>query len=141
MPTMPEASGPGGPTGRQPRGWGLPLFSLAMGGVMWAASWAGGHPLAGLFMFGVMASLGAVFVIGRRSETLRMMAAGRRADERWRSIDLQATALAGLVLITAVLAGFVWEIAHGRTGNPYGLLGAIAGVAYLLALIWLRWRS
>jgi hypothetical protein len=117
MPTMPEATGPERSSGREPGGWGLPLFSLAMGGVLWVASWAGGHPLAGLAMFGVMAAFAAIFVIGRRSESLRMMAAGRRADERWRSIDLQATALAGLVLITAVLAGFVWEIAHGRTGN------------------------
>jgi hypothetical protein len=82
-----------------------------------------------------MAAFGAIFVVGRRSESIRMMAAGRGADERWRSIDLHATAIAGLVLISAVIVGFVWEIAHGRSGNPYGLLGAIAGVAYL------RWRS
>jgi hypothetical protein len=70
-----------------------------------------------------------------------MMAAGRRADERWRSIDLRATAVAGLAVTTAVIVGFVWEIAHGRSGNPYTVLGAIAGVVYLLALVWLRWRS
>jgi hypothetical protein len=70
-----------------------------------------------------------------------MMAAGRHADERWRSIDLQATAFGGLVLITAVIGAFIWEIAHGRSGNPYAPLGAIAGIAYLVALVWLRWRS
>jgi hypothetical protein len=122
-------------------GWALPLFSLALGGVVWAASWIGGHPVAGLASFLIMACFGAVFVVGRRSESLRLMAAGRRADERWRSIDLRATAAAGLVLISAVIIGFLWEIAHGRSGNPYGLLGAIAGVAYLVALVWLRWRS
>ena len=141
MPTMPEATGPERPGGRQPGGWGLPLFSLAIGGVLWVASWLGGHPLAGLAMFGVMACFGAVFVLGRRSESLRMMAAGRRADERWRSIDLRATALSGLAVISAVIVAFLWEIAHGRSGQPFAALGAIAGLAYLVALVWLRWRS
>jgi TRAP-type C4-dicarboxylate transport system permease small subunit len=92
-------------------------------------------------MFAIMAAFGAVFVVGRRSESIRMMAAGRGADERWRSIDLRATAIAGLVLISAVIAAFVWEIAHGRSGQPYAPLGAIAGVSYLVALVWFRWRS
>jgi hypothetical protein len=32
---------------------------------------------------------------------------------------------------------------HGNGGRwePYALLGAIAGIVYLLALVWLRWRS
>jgi hypothetical protein len=121
--------------------WELPLFCLVLGGVVWAASWIGGHPVAGLFSFLVMAGFGAIFVVGRRSESLRMMAAGRRADERWRSIDLRATAIAGLAVISVVIVAFLWEIAHGRSGQPYALLGAIAGLAYLIALVWLRWRS
>jgi hypothetical protein len=44
-------------------------------------------------------------------------------------------------VIIAVIVAFLWEIAHGRSGQPYALLGAIAGIAYLLALVWLRWRS
>jgi hypothetical protein len=143
MPTEPrEVSNPKHP-GRHGDGggWALPLFSLALGGVMWAASWVGGHPMAGLASFGIMACFGAVFVVGRRSESLRMMAAGRRADERWRSIDQRATAIAGLVVIAAVIVAFVWEIAHGRSGQPYASLGAIAGLTYLVALVWLRWRS
>jgi hypothetical protein len=54
----------------------LPLFCLALGGITWAASWIGGHPVAGLFSFLVMAGFGAIFVVGRRSESLRMMARG-----------------------------------------------------------------
>jgi hypothetical protein len=143
MPTEPREVSDRKRPGRHGDGgrWTLPLFSLATGGVLWAASWAGGHPVAGLVMFLVMACFGGVFVVGRRSESLRMMAAGRHADERWRSIDLRASAAAGLVLTSAVIVGFLWEIAHGRSGNPYGLLGAIAGIAYLVALAWLRWRS
>jgi hypothetical protein len=143
MPTEPpEATGPRRPGRRGGDGrWELPLFSLVLGVVVWAASWIGGHPVAGLFSFLIMACFGAIFVVGRRSESLRMMAAGRRADERWRSIDLRATAASGLAVITVVIVGFLWEIAHGRSGQPFGVLGAIAGIAYLVALVWLRWPS
>jgi hypothetical protein len=51
-----------------------------------------------------------------------------------------ATALAGLAVITTVIVAFLWEIAHAR-GQPFTLLGAIAGITYLPALAWLRWRS
>lgn len=143
MPTEPPetTSDQHGRRGHGRASWGLPLFSLVMGAVFWAASWIGGHAMAGLASFVIMAAFGAVFVLGRRSESIRMMAAGRRAEERWRSIDLRGTALAGLVLIAAVIVGFVWEIAHGRSGQPYASLGAIAGASYLIALVWLRWRS
>jgi hypothetical protein len=127
--------------GRGGSGWALPLFSLVLGGIAWAASWVGGHPVAGLFSFLIMAGFGSVLVVGRRSESIRMMAAGRAADERWRSIDLRATATSGLAVITAVIVAFLWEIAHGRSGQPFALLGAIAGITYLLPLVWLRWRS
>jgi hypothetical protein len=50
-------------------------------------------------------------------------------------------AFGGTVLASAVIVAFVWEIAHGRSGEPYAPLGAIAGVSYLAAVVWLRWRS
>lgn len=56
-------------------------------------------------------------------------------------IDLRATALAGLAVIVAVIAGFFIEIAHGRSGSPYTVLGAIAGIVYLAAFFIGRWRS
>jgi hypothetical protein len=142
MPTEPrEVTGRGRQRRQAGGGWWALLVSLALGAVLWAASWIGGHPVAGLFSFLIMAGFGAIFVVGRRSESLRMMAAGRRADERWRSIDLRATAISGLAVITAVIVAFLWEIAHGRSGQPFALLGAIAGITYLVALVWLRWRS
>jgi nitrate reductase gamma subunit len=39
-----------------------------------------------------------------------------------------------------VLIGFVVEIARGQDGQPYAALGAIAGIAYVIALIVLRIR-
>jgi hypothetical protein len=35
---------------------------------------------------------------------------------------------------------FVVEIARGHSGMPYAALGAVGGVAYLAALVWLRLR-
>jgi hypothetical protein len=56
-------------------------------------------------------------------------------------IDLHATALAGLVLVVYVIGAWLWEVAHGEDGEPYSQMGAIAGLAYLLAVAFLRWRS
>jgi hypothetical protein len=47
-----------------------------------------------------MVAVGSVFLFGGRSETIRLMA---RPDERWRSIDLAATAITGLVLILVII--------------------------------------
>ena len=44
-------------------------------------------------------------------------------------------------LIAAVIIAFLVEMAGGKDGRPYSWLGAIAGVAYLAALAFLRWRS
>jgi hypothetical protein len=85
-------------------------------------------------------SLAALFLFGSRSETLRGLG-GPGRDERWAMIDTRATAFAGAVLIGAVIALWLWEVAHGRDANPYAPLGAVAGLAYVVAVAWLRWRS
>jgi hypothetical protein len=86
-----------------------------------------------------MAAFGSVFVLlAGRSETIRLIGS---PDERWRAIDLAASAIAGLVLITVIIGAFAWELAHGRDGSPFTQLGAIAGVSYLVALLILRSRS
>ena len=119
--------------------WATPVFGVALGVVFCVASWSGGSPAAGLVMLGVMLVFSAaVLVLASRSETVAGLL--DRRDERITSIDLQATAFTGLVLILAVLGGFAWEIAHGRSGAPYMGLGALAGVAYLGAVIALRVR-
>ena len=62
------------------------------------------------------------------------MIRGDGRDERWARIDLAATALAGLVVISSIIIACGWEWAHGRDGTPFVQLGAIAGVAYIAAL-------
>ncbi len=55
-------------------------------------------------------------------------------------IDVWATAFAGLVLIRVLIGAWLVEIARGEDGSPYALLGAVAGIAYVLAVAYLRFR-
>jgi hypothetical protein len=57
----------------------------------------------------------------------------------WRSFNLRAIWFASEVL--AVAGAFVYEIARGQDGQPYALLGFVFAVAYVAALLWLRWRG
>jgi hypothetical protein len=66
---------------------------------------------------------------------------GDGRDERFRQIDIHATALAGLAVIFAVIVAFIVELARGHDGNPYGWLGAIGGITYIAAIIVFRIRG
>jgi presenilin-like A22 family membrane protease len=44
-------------------------------------------------------------------------------------------------VIAAILLAFAVEVARGHSGSPYSWLGAIAGVAYLLAIAVFRVRG
>ena len=108
--------------------------------VVLVASWLGGSLSAGVYGLVVLAVFGlALLLLTGRSETLRGLTIGR--DERFAQIDLRATAVAGLVLIITVIVAWLVEIARGHSGNPYGWLGAIGGVAYILAVAFFRWRG
>jgi hypothetical protein len=120
--------------------WFLPLFAVALGLIILAAQWIGGHPESGLVSLAIMTGFGALVLLGGRSETIRGLRGDGR-DERFRQIDIHATAIAGLAVISAVIVAFIVELARGHDGNPYGWLGAIAGVAYLLAVLVLRIRG
>jgi hypothetical protein len=131
--------------GRAPRPWWrsrwwMPLFSLLLGGLIFAAMAIGGDVGGGLGGFGVMAGIAALFLFGGRSETLRGLG-GPGRDERWSAIDLRATAFAGCVLVSMVIGGWLWELAHGDDGSPYGQMGLAGGIAYVLAVAFFRWRS
>jgi hypothetical protein len=44
--------------------WWMPAFSVALGVAILVAAWAGGDLAFGLFGFGLMTALGAVFLLG-----------------------------------------------------------------------------
>jgi hypothetical protein len=120
--------------------WFLPLFSIALGVVFFAALWVGGEQRAGFGSLAVMSALGLLILVGGRSELIRGLRGDGR-DEYWQRIDVHATALAGNFAIGLIIGMCVWEWAHGRDGTPYSQLGAITGVAYVVAVGMLRWRS
>jgi len=120
--------------------WWMPAFSVALGVAILVAAWAGGDPAFGVFGLGLMTALGAVFLLGGRSETLSGLS-GPGRDERWEAIDMRATAATGLVLIVTVIGAWLWDVAQGGDGSPYAQLAAVSGVAYIVAIAILRFRS
>ena len=120
--------------------WFLPLFCVALGAAVFAAQWIGGDAHGGLISFASLAVFGALILLGGRSETVRGLRGDGR-DERFRTIDIHATALAGLVLISTLIVVWLVELARGHDGSPYGQLMAVGGIAYLVAIAFMRWRG
>jgi len=119
--------------------WIVPATAVAIGIAYLVAGLVGGDTAFAVTGLLAMVAAGAVIVIAARwSETARGLLDKR--DERITAIDREATTFAGLSLITAVLVMFVVEVAQGRDGMPYSALGAVAGVAYIASLVWLRFR-
>jgi len=120
--------------------WLLPAGCLFFGCVVLLAGWLGHQLVSGLIGLVVMAAFGLFIALAGRSETIRGLRGDGR-DERFAQIDLRATAATGMVLIIAVIVAFLVELARGHDGSPYTWLGALAGVAYVVAVAFLRWRG
>jgi hypothetical protein len=118
----------------------MPLFSLFMCALVLAAFAIGGDITNGLLAIPLFVGIAAVFFFARRNETIQGLG-GPGRDERWAMIDLTATAATGAVLIVVVIGCWLVEIAKGHDGSPYGQLGAVAGLAYILAVAILRKRG
>ena len=71
-----------------------------------------------------------LLAVGGRSESIRAFRGDLR-DERLDTIQLQAQALAGRLVLIAVVIAFLVELALGHSGAPYDWLGAIGGFTYL----------
>jgi hypothetical protein len=121
--------------------WTVPGLGVVGGLVYLGAEAIGGKPKLGLVMFGVMVvyALG-VFFGGRRSETIRGLH-GEGRDERFAMLDQRATGFTAWVLSLALLGGFAFEAANGRSGMQYAWPMALGGVGYIGSVIYLRIRS
>ena len=104
--------------------WVTPAVGVTAGLIYLIGFSVGGKPGYGLVALGVMVVFSAAIAIaGRRSETVRGLLDHR--DERLAGIDVRATAVTAVVMILAVLAGFVVEVARGHDGSAYALIGAV----------------
>jgi len=120
--------------------WLMPAGCLFFGCVMLLVGWLGRQLVVGLIGLVVMTGFGLFIALAGRSETIRGLRGDGR-DERFVQIDLRATAATGMVLIIAVIVAFLVEIARGHDGSPYTWLGALAGIAYVAAIAFQRWRG
>jgi hypothetical protein len=117
-----------------------PIFGVLMGVVYLVALSVGGQPLFGVVALAIMVAFSLALLLARRhSETVRGLLDHR--DERISAIDLRATAVTALAMIAVVLIAFVVQIARGRSGWPYDMIGAVGGLSYVAAVIWLRIRG
>lgn len=119
--------------------WFLPLVAYVLGAFTFVAQWIGGSSRSGLVSLALMAAFGTFILFGGRSETIRGLRGDGR-DERFWQMDLVATAISGMTVIAVIVGAFVVELARGHDGNPYGLLGAVAGLSYVVAIVVLRLR-
>ena len=121
--------------------WVMPGVAVVLGAVFMVAQWIGGHPAAGAVSFAIMAVFAAVLVLlESRSGAVEIMRRPAR-DERARNIDLAATAFSGIVVITVILVAVMVQLARGEDPSPYAQLGAVGGVAYLVALVGMQRRG
>ena len=120
--------------------WFVPLSAAVAGLIFFGAETIGGDPGGGLVSLGIMVAFGALVLLGGRSETIRGLRGDGR-DERFRAIDIHATAVAGVAVIGAIIIAALVELARGRGPGPFGWLAAVAAVAYLGAVIVFRFRG
>jgi len=57
-------------------------------------------------------------------------------EGRWR-----ASAFSGLAVILAAVGAWLYELAEGNDGSPYGQLLGVGGLAYILGAAFLRLRG
>jgi uncharacterized membrane protein YfcA len=116
------------------------IAMVVVGLALSSALWAHGEREFALGVFGACALLGALAYAWAGGEGDVAAVLGSRADERQRSLDRDATAIAGLVTIVAAIAGAVASVASTGNAGSYGLLCVVAGVSYAAGLAALRRR-
>jgi hypothetical protein len=119
--------------------WVVPAFAVVIGVVYLIAGLAGGQTTFGISGLVIMLVFAAgMWLLRGRSETVQGLLDHR--DERINDMDLRATAAAGAVVLVVTIGAFVVDVARGNSGAPYYWLGAIGGVAYVVALVVQRVR-
>ncbi|MEU4324078.1 hypothetical protein [Nonomuraea dietziae] len=121
--------------------WFFPVFCLLLGLLMGVPVMARGEVVLGLALVGIMAGYATFLLLTRkRSETTAMLS-GELGDERRRLNELRARGATAHVLSMVVVGGFFVQIWRGEDPMPFALLGAVGGVAYVVALVYFSRRG
>jgi hypothetical protein len=122
------------------RRWATTATLAAGGAAVTLAAWVGGEPYLAVALAVIyVVCCGVAFLWSRGSGDVAALIR-LTGDERQRLIDLRATAVAGLATLAFCLGGAIVDLARGGTGNPWALICAIGGLAYVVALAVLRRR-
>lgn len=120
--------------------WLVPATALVVGGVWVAIGFFGGSPSLGVAAAGVMVAY-AVLLLAVGGTEIGKVLHGKPSDERYVGMAVRALAFSGLVTPLCLLAVGLYEISTGANGQPYVRLCLLSVAAFLVALLWLRWRS
>ena len=124
--------------GLMPRRWVTPVVATLIGVAFLIAGVLGDRTEDGLRGLLVMIVVAGVFAWGQRNETVASMTT---PDERWRSFDQRAMAVAGLIM-AAVAAGMtIVRLAQGRDAGAFAVIAVVGAVSYACALAWNALRS
>jgi hypothetical protein len=122
------------------RRWATTATLAAGGAAVTLAAWVGGEPYLAVALAVIyVGCCGVAFLWSRGSGDVAALIR-LTGDERQRLIDLRATAVAGLATLAFCLGGAIVDLARGGTGNPWALICAIGGLAYVVTLAILRRR-
>lgn len=116
------------------------LVLLIGGGALAVAAWIGGEPTLAVMLVGfyVVVAVIAYLWSGGKGDVAAVMRAG--GDERQRMLDRDATAVSGVAMGAAAIVGAIVETARGDDIAGYGVIAAVGGIAYVIALVVLRAR-
>ena len=122
--------------------WLVPGFAVVMGVVFLAASGRTTTSSGGLVSLAIMVGVcrGAGRVQRPKRASSRSCAI-LRPTSAWRCSTCARRRSPASCSITVVIGAFLYDVARGHDPSPYGQLGAVAGIAYLVALIILQRRA
>jgi hypothetical protein len=121
--------------------WLVPASLGVVGIAVSVATWVGdsGAAAGRVAVAFAAAALVAWWWAGGSGEVATLMSG--RGDERQRSFDVRATAIAGLAMASGAVTGTAWRLASGTDPAPYVGICVVGAVAYAVALAVLRGRG
>ena len=122
--------------------WFVPAFGIVLGLLIASAELArNASPWEAVVTFVIVAGYALVLRAFQSRSDMASVLSGLPRDERWASINVRALSIAAQVIAIVLVVGFLVTQFTGGDADTYARLGAIFAVAYLIGLVWYRWRS